>query len=176
MSEVRELLAASGKSAAAATAAEPAAPGNKAAEASALAGAPAGSSSAAPASPVGSASSSDDSSDNTAIVPLAAGNAADTSGSSSPRNGNGKSAAAGSDSALLGRLLAECEAVAAEAATSTPAALRPVSASDFLDAQKDVAPSVAPDSGTMAELRAWNAQYGEGGQREAWNPKLSYFM
>ena len=83
---------------------------------------------------------------------------------------------AGGERALLGQLLAECEAVAVEAASSHPAALRPVSAADFADAQRDVAPSVAPDSATMAELRAWNAQYGEGGSRDAWNPKLSYFM
>jgi SpoVK/Ycf46/Vps4 family AAA+-type ATPase len=203
MCPVRELLAASGKSAAAGAAATAATAGADGSPDQAASGAAAvaagdkaeadtesGSSSAAAAPGPGSIAAASGSSNKThddsgvSSAPVGADNA---NGTSAVSSSSGKAASAdvaladGStpadgERALLGQLLAECEAVAAEAASSHPAALRPVSAADFVDAQKDVAPSVAPDSATMAELRAWNAQYGEGGSRDAWNPKLSYFM
>jgi SpoVK/Ycf46/Vps4 family AAA+-type ATPase len=205
MRPVRELLAASGRSAAAdaaATAGTAAATGRAAgaaaAEADAAGGpahtaaAPENDAAAAPAGGGTAAESAAGRADGSSLDSGSRGgsNAADAPGdaggasaasSSSDTAGTGVALAAGGtppdgERALLGQLLAECEAVAAEAASSHPAALRPVSAADFADAQKNVAPSVAPDSATMAELRAWNAQYGEGGSRDAWNPKLSYFM
>lgn len=200
MRPVRELLAASGKSAAAgstakagtAGSADQAAPGVAAAAASgarAAVDAEGGSDNADAAPDAGSVAAGggsdqprDDSGGGSAADGTGdAGGTSAASSSSSDIAGTDVALASSStqadgERALLGQLLAECEAVAAEAASSHPAALRPVSAADFADAQKDVAPSVAPDSATMAELRAWNAQYGEGGSRDAWNPKLSYFM
>ncbi len=44
--------------------------------------------------------------------------------------------AADASDALLGRLLAECDALASEASAAAPAALRPVTAADFAAAQK----------------------------------------
>ena len=204
MRPVRELLSASGKTAAADAAAKSGTAGSAdhtasgagdvvGTEGSSVSAAAAPGTDAAAASHGGTAaesaagrassSSQDRGSSGGSGAADAAGGAGANSNDSSSSNIAGTDAAladgstpADGERALLGQLLAECEAVAAEAASSHPAALRPISAADFADAQKDVAPSVALDSATMAELRAWNAQYGEGGSRDAWNPKLSYFM
>lgn len=77
---------------------------------------------------------------------------------------------------LLTALLEECDAAVAAAAADEPTALRPLVAEDFRAAQRDVAPSVAPDGSVMENLRAWNNQYGEGGSRNGWDAKLTYFM
>jgi hypothetical protein len=77
---------------------------------------------------------------------------------------------------LLDALLVECDKMAAAASGRSEAELRPITAADLAAAREEVTPSVSPDSAVMAELRQWNATYGEGAKRELWNPKLSYFL
>jgi len=64
---------------------------------------------------------------------------------------------------------------AAAAPEPAPAALRPPADADFVAAMKQVGPSVHEGGGGMEELRAWNAQYGEGGGRRD-RGALSYYM
>ena len=54
--------------------------------------------------------------------------------------------------------------------------LRSINAHDFEEALKQVVASVSEDSSVMSDLREWHAKYGEGSERTAWNPKLSYFI
>lgn len=54
-----------------------------------------------------------------------------------------------------------------------PPAIRPTSLADFRLASKQVTASSCSDSATMAELRRWNDQYGEGGSRQ--KEQLHYY-
>lgn len=76
---------------------------------------------------------------------------------------------------MVAEVVAEYETTAAAAAASEVDSVRPLSARDFEAAQRDVAPSVALDGSVMTELRAWDAQFGEGNKRRVWDTKLSYF-
>lgn len=76
---------------------------------------------------------------------------------------------------MVAEVVAEYETTAAAAAAAEVDSLRPMSAHDFEAAQRDVARSVASDGSVMSELRAWDAQFGEGNKRRGWDTKLSYF-
>ena len=52
--------------------------------------------------------------------------------------------------------------------------LRPLVLQDFIEALKEISPSVSEDSSSIQELRQWNDMYGEGGSRS--RPTLPYFM
>lgn len=56
-----------------------------------------------------------------------------------------------------------------------PAQLRPIRASDFDEALKEVPPSLASESFVLDELKQWNSKYGEGSDRRYQNPALTYF-
>jgi SpoVK/Ycf46/Vps4 family AAA+-type ATPase len=53
--------------------------------------------------------------------------------------------------------------------------LRPLCLADFKAAMKQVGPSVAGDTRVMDELKAWNARFGEGGNRRDVST-LTYFL
>lgn len=100
-----------------------------------------------------------------------------TSGPHPSHNASDDRAVALTSSApALRALLEECDSMAGAASSKVGAQLRPLTAADFREAQAEVTPSVLSDSAVMAELRQWNQSFGEGAQRDAWNPKLSYFM
>ena len=63
-------------------------------------------------------------------------------------------------------------------AGSSTASLRPITLADFKAAMRLVGPSTPQDSAVMAELKAWQERYGEGGGRgtAADAAKLSYYM
>ncbi len=52
--------------------------------------------------------------------------------------------------------------------------LRPITLADFDKAKQQISASVSEDAFAIAELRKWNEQYGEGGNRLP--QALSYFM
>jgi hypothetical protein len=52
--------------------------------------------------------------------------------------------------------------------------LRPITAADFEKAKQQISASVSEDAFAIAELRKWNEQYGEGGNRLP--QTLSYYM
>ena len=56
------------------------------------------------------------------------------------------------------------------------AKLRPIRMEDFEEALKDVVPTVSPESMVIEELKQWAAKYGEGGNRNAHNNSLTYFI
>ena len=56
------------------------------------------------------------------------------------------------------------------------AKLRLVSAKDFDEALKDVVPTVSADSMVIEELKQWAGKFGEGGNRNAHNNSLTYFI
>eukprot|EP00667_Euglena_gracilis_P002482 EG_transcript_2483 len=62
-----------------------------------------------------------------------------------------------------------------QAAEDPAVALRPIGLEDFQQACKEVGGSVNEESAAIAELRKWNAAYGDGGNREQ-REQLSYFM
>lgn len=76
---------------------------------------------------------------------------------------------------MVAEVVEEYEVTAAAAAAAEADPLRPLSAADFETAQRDVTPSVASDGSIMTELRAWDAQFGEGSKRRGWDSKLTYF-
>lgn len=57
-----------------------------------------------------------------------------------------------------------------------PTKLRLVSAKDFEEALKDVVPTVSADSMVIEELKQWAGKFGEGGNRNAHNNSLTYFI
>mmetsp|Transcript_18672 Transcript_18672/g.40124 ORF Transcript_18672/g.40124 Transcript_18672/m.40124 type:complete len:1755 (+) Transcript_18672:48-5312(+) len=59
--------------------------------------------------------------------------------------------------------------------TPAPVSLRPLSMADFLDAMKQVGPSLSNDTAIMSELKQWNEMFGEGGNRRS-HHHLSYYM
>eukprot|EP00887_Chlorella_sp_A99_P000837 scaffold5.g837.t1 len=78
--------------------------------------------------------------------------------------------------ARLDSLLRQADNIAGQVA-EPKAALRPVCASDFEQARKEVTASVDPDSSTVQELKQWNERYGtSSGKKAPADPRLSYFM
>jgi SpoVK/Ycf46/Vps4 family AAA+-type ATPase len=66
----------------------------------------------------------------------------------------------------------DMEIVTEESETPVPK-LRSLTMSDFKKAKAEVSASVSEDTFTIAELRKWNQQFGEGGKRNT--STLSYF-
>lgn len=56
------------------------------------------------------------------------------------------------------------------------AKLRPISMDDFEEALKDVVPTVSSESLVIEELKQWAGKFGEGGNRNAHNNSLTYFI
>ena len=54
--------------------------------------------------------------------------------------------------------------------------LRPIRMDDFEEALKDVVPTVSSESMVIEELKQWAAKFGEGGNRNAHNNSLTYFI
>ena len=54
--------------------------------------------------------------------------------------------------------------------------LRPIRMDDFEEALKDVVPTVSSESRVIEELKQWAAKFGEGGNRNAHNNSLTYFI
>ena len=79
-------------------------------------------------------------------------------GSGEGRGGAGAGAASSAPPAAL--------AAVAVAPARAPVRLRPISMADFKAALRQVTASTHSDTATMADLKRWNDQYGEGGSRQ----------